>query len=169
MHYPRGLIRYATENGVAQKLSRSEMLARLARPRMLIYGAVLLAIASAFFVSLSLRDAFKVDVVRDRAALARLVEHGAIENVYRLQVMNASEQPQRYRIAVRGMAGMQLTGEAEVRVDAAQARWVTVAVRLPHESAQAAGPGAHAIHFDITQIGDASAALSEKSTFVVPR
>ncbi|MBL8333627.1 MAG: cytochrome c oxidase accessory protein CcoG, partial [Rubrivivax sp.] len=40
---PRGLIRYATENGVAQGLGRSQMLRRVARPRVALYGGLLLA------------------------------------------------------------------------------------------------------------------------------
>ena len=64
---------------------------RVLRPRVLVYSAVLLVIAPAFVASLALRTPFKVDVVRDRGALARLVDEGRIENVYRLQMMNASE------------------------------------------------------------------------------
>jgi len=169
MRYPRGLIRYATQNALAHKLSRRQMFGRLARPRVLIYGGVLVAIATAFVVSLSLRHTLKVDVVRDRATLARLVDEGRIENVYRLQLMNATEQPQRYRVAVQGIAGAQIATPAEHEVAPAQARWITVAVRVPHESALAAGPGAHPIRFDIAQADDASAVVSEKSTFVVPR
>ena len=39
--------------------------------------------------------------MRDRGALARMVDDGRIENVYRLQIMNATEEPQRYRVQRR--------------------------------------------------------------------
>lgn len=173
MQYPRGLIRYATENGVEQKLTSGQMLRRVFRPRVLIYGSVLVAIAVAFLVSLSLRSPLKVDVVRDRASLARLVDEGRIENVYRLQVMNATETQQRYRVSVSGIEGAQVSGAAEVEVGPAQARWMPVAVRIPPEAAQAVGPGAHQIHFEIAAVGADAAqgarVLKEKSTFVVPR
>jgi IG-like fold at C-terminal of FixG, putative oxidoreductase len=86
-------------------------------------------------------------------------------------VMNASEQPQRFRIAVRGLAGASLAGAAEVDVDGAAARWMPVAVQLRPSEARAAGPGAHRIEFEITQLAPDSAGLhrSERSTFVVPR
>jgi polyferredoxin len=138
----------------------------------LIYGSVLLAIAVAFLVSLSMRSPLKVDVVRDRASLARLVDEGRIENVYRLQLMNATERQQRYRVTVSGIEGAQVSGPAEVDVGPAQSRWMPVAVRIPPEAAQAIGPGAHPIRFEIVAVGPgegAARALQEKSTFVVPR
>jgi polyferredoxin len=138
------------------------------RPRVVLYSAILVAIALAFVASLALRIPFKVDVVRDRGALARVVEDGRVENVYRLQLMNASERPQRYRIEVAGLAGVQRVGAGEVEVGAAESRWVPVAVQLPHEAARAAGPGAHAIEFHITQ-SEGTWDRRERSTFVVPR
>jgi polyferredoxin len=123
-----------------------------------------------------MRHPFKVDVVRDRASLARLVDNGQIENVFRLQIMNATEQPQRYRVAVQGLPGITLEALPELALAPAEARWVTVSARIPAEAAQQAGPGAHAIQFQIglltTDAGGqpkTGLALSEKSTFVVPR
>jgi len=173
MKYPRGLIRYATENGLARNATKAQMLRRVLRPRVLIYGAVLLAISAAFAASLGLRHTLKVDVVRDRSTLARLVGQGQVENVYRLQLMNATEQAQRYRIAVRGIAGAELLpangGSADVAVAPAEARWVVVAVRVPPQSADVLGPGAHPIEFEVAAESDATARLVERSTFVVPR
>jgi cytochrome c oxidase accessory protein FixG len=173
MKYPRGLIRYATENGLAQHLVRAGMFRRVLRPRVLIYGTVLLLISAAFVVSLARRPLLKVDVVRDRSTLARLVDQGRIENVYRLQLMNATEEPRRYRIGVEGIAGAEVANAAtEVPLQPAEARWVTLAVRVPPQSAQALGPGVHPIRFQIARsdagAGDARV-VSEKSTFVVPR
>ncbi|MEW6706106.1 MAG: cytochrome c oxidase accessory protein CcoG [Pseudomonadota bacterium] len=172
MHYPRGLIRYVTQNGLAMKLTRAQMLKRVFRPRVLIYGAVLLAITAALFVSIALRSPFKVDVVRDRASLARIVDEGRIENVYRLQVMNATESTQRYRVRVNGLPGARISGATEVQVESAQARWFPVAVQVPYEAAQAAGAGIHPIHFEIERLAGGehpAASVHEKSTFVVPR
>ncbi|WP_326534427.1 cytochrome c oxidase accessory protein CcoG [Pseudorhodoferax sp.] len=174
MNYPRGLIRYATENGMAQHLNRGQMWQRVLRPRVLIYTTVLLLICAAFVGSLALRSPFRVDVVRDRASLARIVEDGRVENVYRLQVMNSAEQPQRYRFSVEGLPGLAITEANELALGPAEARWVTLHVQLPHEAGRSAGPGAHAIRFHTERLPadgsrDAPVVLSEKSTFVVPR
>ncbi|MEN9893191.1 MAG: hypothetical protein RLY78_3486 [Pseudomonadota bacterium] len=172
MGYAKGLVRYATENGVDQHLDRHQMLQRVMRPRVLIYTGILIVICAAFIASLMLRDPFRVDVVRDRASLARIVDDGMVENVYRLQIMNNAEQPQRYRLAVSGLQGLTIAGTAEAEVGPADARWLTVAVRLPPEIAQQAGSGAHTIHFEVLRTahdGLEEARVDEKSTFLVPR
>jgi cytochrome c oxidase accessory protein FixG len=133
MKYPRGLIRYATENGLRERLGRAQMFTRVLRPRVLVYATVLIAIALAFVTSLSMRHTFKVDVVRDRMTLARIVDAGSLD------------------------------------VQPAQSRWVTLAVRVPPQRANALGAGAHPIRFEVATASDPSAKVSERSTFVVPR
>ncbi len=168
MHYPRQLIRYATLNGVAKGWSRREMFARVLRPRILIYGTVLLALSTTFVVSLTSRPLLRVDVVRDRTALARVVDDGSIENLYRLQLMNASEQPREYRIAVDGVAGAAIVDGLPTALGPSEARWVTVSVRVPAATANALSAGVHPIRFLIAQ-NDASRPVIERSSFIVPR
>ena len=62
-------------------------------------------------VSLATRLPFKVDVVRDRSALACIVEFGCIEDVYRLQLMNASEARQNFHFSVEGLPGLMVASE----------------------------------------------------------
>ncbi len=172
MGYAKGLVRYDTQNGMALGLSGRDRLRRVLRPRVLVYSTVLLLIVAAVATSLALRAPFKVDVVRDRASLARIVDNGQVENLYRLQVMNATEQVQRYRVAAAGLPGLALQGPTEVSVAPAEARWVTLALRVPPEQAAAAAPGVHTIRFDVERVADGSDAartLHEKSTFVIPR
>jgi polyferredoxin len=99
------------------------------------------------------------------------VQDGRIENVYRLQLMNASESPQRFRIAVAGLHGAVLATGTQVDVGATEARWAPVSVQLPPEAAHALGAGAHPLRFEVTRASDGAgaAAVVEKSTFVVPR
>ena len=172
MSYPKGLIRYDTQNGLAQHLTRAQRLRRIFRPRVLVYGVILGAIVLAFFVTLALRTPFRVDVVRDRASLARQVDDGVIENLYRLQVMNATEQAQRFRVTVQGLPEITLSQPALLQLAPAEARWLTLSVRVPPGSAQRAGQGAHPIHFQVDRLGAGDvtdAAVSEASTFIVPR
>jgi cytochrome c oxidase accessory protein FixG len=173
MNYPRGLVRYATQNGLARHMSRGDVLRRVLRPRVLVYFTILIVLATTLATSIALRSPFRVDVVRDRGSLARIVDNGQIENVYRLQVMNAAEQTQRYQLAVKGLPGIMLDGPDTLEVLPAQARWVTVSVRVPAQAAAESGPGAHAIEFEIQRLpreaGESVARTVEKSTFVVPR
>ncbi len=169
MGTPQGLIRYDTENGLEQRLTRAQRWRRVLRPRVLIYSAVLLAICSALLWNIASRHSFRVDVVRDRASLARLVEDGWIENVYRLQIMNATESPQRYRLEAQGLPGLALSQARTVELGPAEARWVAVALRLPPEVAAQTQPGAHPMHWRITRDGEHPETVVEKSTFVLPR
>jgi polyferredoxin len=171
MKYPRGLIRFATQNGLANRWSGATLMRRVLRPRVLIYTAVLLAIVTALGVSLTLRNPFRVDVVRDRGVLAREIEDGRIENVYRLQIMNASETAQRFHLQVPDLPQARLVVTPEIDVGATEARWVAVGVQIPHQAALALGPGVHPMHFEITRDTPDAAPeqISEKSTFVVPR
>ncbi|UXH80053.1 cytochrome c oxidase accessory protein CcoG [Roseateles amylovorans] len=172
-NYPRGLIRYATQNGMDQGWTSKQQWRRVFRPRVLIYGAILVAISAALMASLWLRTPFRVDVIRDRASLARLVDDGYIENVYRLQIMNAAESSQRFTITAEGLEGLQLVPAIGVQtLSPAEARWVTVSLRVPPETAQSLGAGAHPIHFEIRRLdpsGGPDRAVLEKSTFVTPR
>ena len=165
MGYPRGLVRYSTQNAVTQHWTGAQLLRRVFRPRVLVYTSILALVTVALFTSLLLRTPFRVDVVRDRATLARIVSGGRIENVYSLQFMNASEQPHTYRISVEGMPGVAVASEPSIEVDPAQSRWMPVRVQIPYEGAE---PGSHVIHFEIQAEGT-SYHLTEKSVFLVPR
>ncbi|MES2098769.1 MAG: FixG Ig-like domain-containing protein [Pseudomonadota bacterium] len=171
MGYARGLIRYATQNGMQGGWSAARMWARVLRPRVLVYTGVLLLIAGAFATSLALRSPFRADVVRDRGALARMVEDGRIENVYRIQLMNATETTQHFRIEVEGWPDATIASRGAIEVGPTQARWVPVAVQIAPQTAKALGAGAHPMRFRIALVegGRTGAELSERSTFVVPR
>ncbi len=165
MRYPRGLIRFTTQNAQVQGLTRRQIWRRALRPRVLVYAVILGALTLAVGISLALRTPLKVDVVRDRASLARIVAGGQIENVYRLQIMNATEQPQSYRITAEGLPGLAVASQAEFGVEAAQSRWVAVRLQVPDA---ASTPGSYPIRFRIAAVDD-GAVVTEKSVFLLPR
>lgn len=165
MHYPRGLIRLTTQNAVSQGWTGAQIWRRIARPRVLIYTMILVGLTSAMVFSMAVREPLKVDVIRDRASLARIVAGGKLENVYRLQVMNATEQAQTYSVAVKGLEGIAMAEGTTVDVDSAQTRGVAVRVQIPYGTAE---PGSHPIEFEITAQSGKGHVL-EKSVFLVPR
>lgn len=165
MHYPRGLIRLTTQNAVSQGWTGAQIWRRIARPRVLIYTMILVGLTSAMVFSMAVREPLKVDVIRDRASLARIVAGGKLENVYRLQVMNATEQAQTYSVAVKGLEGIAMAEGTIVDVDSAQTRGVAVRVQIPYGTAE---PGSHPIEFEITAQSGKGHVL-EKSVFLVPR
>ncbi|MEQ1662499.1 MAG: cytochrome c oxidase accessory protein CcoG [Thiobacillus sp.] len=108
MGYPRGLIRYTTENVVKGKYPDSNILGHVLRPRTIIYTTLLTVISAAFVYSLATRVPLRVDVVRDRASLSKETDEGLIENVYRLQLINKDSRPHRYTINAQGIAGLRV-------------------------------------------------------------
>ncbi|MBL8385703.1 MAG: cytochrome c oxidase accessory protein CcoG [Burkholderiales bacterium] len=166
MGYPRGLIRYSTENALKGHWSAGEIWRHVLRPRTMIYGALLGAIVLGFFVALFLRTPLKVDVIRDRGALGRVVEDGVVENVYRLQIMNTQEQFHRYRIAVRGIDTIEVASEAVAEVPGATTKTVPVRVRVQPGRGN---PGSNKIEFEVRAMNDAGIQVREKAVFLVPR
>ena len=166
MSYPRGLIRYTTENALAERLDQQAMWRRTLRPRTLIYASVLLAIGGVAAGSLAMRNPLKVDVIRDRGALAREATPGIVENVYRLQLMNTDEKPRRYTVSASGLAGLRVVGlEQPLALGAAATRLLPLRLQAPVEGA----PGTHKIEF-VSQAGDDDKVIRhEPSSFIIPR
>jgi cytochrome c oxidase accessory protein FixG len=167
MGYARGLIRYVSQNGLERGYDAKAMWQRIFRARTLIYTAILIAIVAAAALSLASRNPLKVDVLRDRGALAREAEPGIIENVYRLQIMNTDATPRRFAVEATGLPGIAVTGVAQpIAVEAEGAKLVPLRLRVAYD---AAPPGTHKVEFVVRSLEDASVARRENSTFILPK
>ncbi|MDB5840393.1 MAG: putative ferredoxin [Herminiimonas sp.] len=163
---PPGLIRYSTEQALADRLSIKEMRRRVLRPRVLVYTGLLFAIVSVFLGALIMRMPLKLDVIRDRGAMGREVEDGMVENVYRLQIMNTAESSHRYKIAVSGIESIALVTPDEVALEGTATRAVPVRVRIGHGKGQ---PGSNKIVFELKALDDARLQVKEDAVFFVPK
>ena len=166
MNYPKGLIRYTTENAMRRHWGRKEILGHVMRPRILIYAGVLIAICSAFVWGLATRSTLRVDVIKDRSTLSREVEGGLIANVYNLQVMNMTEGTRRFSLSASGLEGIRITPAAPFEVDAAGLKSVTVEVAVPPESGKA---GSNTIYIEVKALDDENVRAREKTAFLMPR
>jgi cytochrome c oxidase accessory protein FixG len=164
MGYPPGLIRYSTENALRYRWKFAQMLKRTLRPRAIVYSAILWAVILGAAAALWLRVPLKVDVIRDRGNLARQVGGGMVENVYRLQIMNASESPRVFHVQVSGLPTLQVAGESLFPVEGAGTRMVPVRLRIDGDAARA---GSHRIEFEVGAVGDPGVAVRERSVFLV--
>ena len=164
MGYPRGLVRYSTENALRQHWDFRQIMRRLVRPRMLGYAALLGVIVAGTLISLSQRQPFKLDVIRDRGNLAREMEDGSIENVYRLQLMNTRESAQTFTIRATGLPTLAVATYDTITVPAATSLMVPVKLRIQPGQA---GAGAHNIEIEARDVNDVRIAAHEHSVFVV--
>ena len=92
--YPKGLIRYSTQNAIDGKSTR------VLRPRIFVYGVLLLGCMVAWAVGVGTRSDLIVEALRDRNALYRETADGAIENGYTLKLVNKSDRDREFRISV---------------------------------------------------------------------
>ena len=163
--YPRGLIRYSTENAVEKKWGAREVVRHIFRPRIYLYTGILIVITLAAAWSIAVRMPLKVNVIRDRATLAREVEDERIENLYTLRLMNTDEQPHSYRVTAEGIESLMLVGDAEVELGGASTKSVMLSVRIKND---ATTKGSHPFNFEIVDTMNPDVHLREKAVFIVP-
>jgi cytochrome c oxidase accessory protein FixG len=160
MNYPRGLVRYSTENAVEGKASK------LMRPRLIGYGLVLTTMVVVFIGAVFSRVPLEVDIIRDRNALYRENSMGNIENTYTLKIMNKTQEHQDYEIAVSGLDNV--VPHIPDQVSALPGELLTIAVTLemnPEDIKQRNTT----VHFTVTAENDPSREVIEDSRFLSPR
>ena len=146
MNYPRGLIRYTTEAVLKHEYKDEDIKRRLVRPKVVWYGGFLVLVTIAMLIGVMMRQTLNVDIMKDRAVLARMNSQGLLENTYRLRLTNASEETQVVRVKVSGLPDIQLTGITEdgVRVKGGESVMLPVQVATQPEYAR---KGSHPIEF----------------------
>ena len=102
MGYPRGLIRYTTENILAGKQTH------ILRPRIIVYGLILMALTVGTIVAIINKPSLEMDVIRDRNSLFRETGMGMVENVYTIKIINKDEKPHEFELSAEGMPGIKL-------------------------------------------------------------
>jgi len=168
MSYPIHLIKFASENAIENNWGLAEQIKRILRPRVLIYAALLLSLCLVVAYQLSHRLTFRVDIVRDRNTLARVVEgvdhEMVMENVYRFQIMNSKESMQHFAVSAHGMDHIKVETPQLIEVGAAQSKWSVLRVAIP---APQAYTGSHKIWLDVECLEDHQL-VSEQTVFIVP-
>ncbi|MGB7288716.1 MAG: cytochrome c oxidase accessory protein CcoG [Candidatus Macondimonas sp.] len=131
MGYPRGLVRYTTQNALDGKPTH------ILRPRMLIYATILLVAGSLTLYSILTRPSLSMDVLRDRNALFRTLDDGRIENSYTLKINNRSEITHSYRLEARGIAGIEAQSDpTTITLSPGAVQPIPARVRVPEGAVQ---------------------------------
>ncbi len=112
MGYEKGLISYTTEH----KLNGHKT--EIMRPKLVGYGAIMIAMIGLFIFSLTTVQTMALDVIRDRNQLFKTNSDGLTENTYTLKIINKSQQIQRYSLSVEGGENIIWHGPQEIEVSA---------------------------------------------------
>jgi cytochrome c oxidase accessory protein FixG len=158
MNYPRGLIRYSTENTLHHKTYR------LLRPRTFVYSTILVVLLSSMVASIALREPVILDVIRDRNTLYRDVGRQGIENSYTIRVVNKRNRDHVYNLSVSGLDGIEIRTETVFAVDAESVYTLPISITVPHESAI----GGNIIKFKLESQDDSNVTVTEESRFRGP-
>ncbi|MDZ7803700.1 cytochrome c oxidase accessory protein CcoG [Thiohalophilus sp.] len=112
--YPRGLIRYTSQNALEGKKSNPFNLKNLG------YALVLIAAVSLLAWAISHRDKVELSVAQFRQPLSVTLSDGRIQNRYEIKINNKTSDAIRYRISIEGLpqAELDLGGNSEVTVSA---------------------------------------------------
>ncbi len=159
MKYPRGLVRYATENTLKGREYR------LLRPRLFAYAGVFAVMLVTFAYGLASRVPLRLDIIRERNQLFRETNEGDIENVYRLRVLNMDQQSHTYRIDVSGIDNLRVVGDRDVTVPSGEIADVPLRLQVP---AQQIAGGSTPVTFTLLTTDDAGWKLTEDSRFMAP-
>jgi len=152
---PRGLIRHA--NG--------RLVRKGPRYRVLAYAVILAAAFSLWLGMLATRTPLKLNIVLDRGVMGREVEGGMVENVYRMQLMNADERAHRFHLSVSGLISPQLVSDASIAVGPAEARTFVARVRArPGNAADGSTP----IRFELSAEDAPALRVAEPAVFLLP-
>lgn len=159
--YPKGLIRYTTQNEIEEGKPR-----RILRPRVIVYGAILVNISAALVAAVLLRVPVELDVLRDRNALYRTTVSGAVENAYTLKIMNMDTKPHRYTIGADGVPDLRLVSDVHT-VAVSPGEVIEVPVTLQADPA-ALRERSTDIRFILQAHDDAELKIEEESRFLGP-
>ncbi len=159
MNYPRGLVRYTTENALQGKGIR------ILRPRVFVYATILAVLVTGLVTSMVTRTPLILDVIRDRNTLYREIADDMIENSYTLKVINQDNDERSFAIDVRGVEGIELDGAGEsVVVEGGGVLSLPVRVRVHRDIAY----GIMNIEFIVSALDDDSVSVTEDSRFLGP-
>ncbi len=130
MGYPRGLVRYTTEHALKHKTGH------VIRPRIMVYGLLLLVIISGTLWGMTHRVPLRADLIRDRNALYRELPGNVVENVYTLKITNMDNEPHRYDLVVLNNPSVEVDLSRPLELAAEEVAGISVRLRLPKSAGQ---------------------------------
>ncbi len=123
LHRPRGLIRYSSQAGMEGTKFR------ILRPRVLLYPAVILGIASLLAFILLNADPADITLMRGLGQPFSMLPDSLVRNTVRVKIVNRLDYPAQYTLSVLGVDGATLKAESSV-VRVAPGQMLTVPAEI---------------------------------------
>jgi len=156
MGYPRGLVRYTTENALEDKKSR------IMRPRLIAYFAALVMMIGTFAWAINDRMPLNFDAERERTELYQVTRDGLISNVFTLTIRNLDDQDHTYQLSVSGLPSLALDSDM-INVPAGESRLEVVTVTANPDDLQ---QPSHDIVFSLQAQQDDRIRLDRDARFI---
>ncbi|MBD2858212.1 cytochrome c oxidase accessory protein CcoG [Spongiibacter sp. KMU-158] len=159
MHYPRGLIRYTTENALKGKKLH------IIRPRLVGYIVAVALMVSFLGYRMATRDSIVLSVLRDRQALYYTTDSGQIENRYTVKIANKTETNHKYRLSLNSSAPIQMPEQGAITVSSGEVRELNIRLTLAPEYSEQA---ANSVQFKVYAESEPEKSVTVDSKFFAP-
>jgi polyferredoxin len=159
MAYPRGLIRYTTENNLKGNNTR------ILRPRIFVYAGILITLFIGTIYSISIRSLVELDVIRDRQSLYIETDAGMIENIYSLRIMNLDNKDHSYNLTTTGIEGLALVQKIDIKAKSGEISTVPLRLIVAKEKLQ---KRTTTINFTLTAKDNSELTITEEARFLGP-
>ena len=162
MHYPRGLISYSTENQLLGKGQKKNLFFRLDT---LGYAFAISVMIALFTYTLATRVPLKLDIIRDRGQLYKIVDNTWVENTYTAKVMNMSNSKQTLHLKLSGNEYAEITGHQTIEIEPGELNETRFRIRIDTmHTNQAVIP----LTIEINSIGGEPLVASAETRFLSP-
>lgn len=153
---PRGLVRFTSEKALATGK------VRLVRPRVVAYGAVLIAIGIGLVTALSLRQPVELAITRPPGEPFVVRADGRLQNMVRLRISNKLDEAHTWRVTAADPGeGEVITPVSEMRVEGSSVQAFPVLLVRPD-------PGAQATPFRLRVTGEGGFSETVEAVFLAP-
>ncbi len=123
-NYPKGLIRYTSEQQLAGKESNRFNL------KLVSYAGLTLMFILLLGIWIDSRIPLEANIIRDRTALFRVNYEGVVENTYTLKILNKTQQPLHFNIKVKNLSDTKINLPKNVRIGAGVMEEIPVTIAL---------------------------------------
>jgi cytochrome c oxidase accessory protein FixG len=160
MDYPRGLIRYTSEDELQTGKTH------FVRPRLFGYSLAVIVMIGAFVYNVGNRQPLSIDVVRDRGTKMYRISGDNVQNVYTVSINNMDRNPHSYSVDVIGDHNFKVRGYRPMELE--EGERFTLPLRIVVPKAQLT-ESKNKISIQVTAKDDPTMTAQQKTVFIGPK